>query len=80
MLSNAQKKNYAFFKANINDYLNDPLKAGKYAVISDETLQGTFDTFETAAKFAYGGRFDGFIVQRIIDERRIVNYLHTAVV
>jgi len=78
-LSNEQRNNYAYFQQELPSLLSDPLKTGKFAIISDLTVKGLFDTFETAYREACIKFADDFIVQQIIDERKIVNYLSPAV-
>jgi hypothetical protein len=79
MLTDIQMKNYEFFKKHLGEYLTDPLKKGKHAVIYDLKLQGLFDTFEAACVFAYSTSANDFVVQQIIDESEIVDYLYSAV-
>jgi hypothetical protein len=79
MLSDLQMKNYEFFKEHLDEYLRDPLKRDKHAVIYDLKLQGLFDTFEAACAFAYSASANGFVVQQIIDESEVVDYLYSAV-
>lgn len=74
-----QKNNYAYFLQELPSLLSDPLKTGKYAVISNLAVKGLFDTFETAYREACLKFADGFIVQQIIDERKIANFLSPAV-
>ena len=80
MSSDIQERNYIFFKAHLEEYLKDPLKINKYAVFYDEELKNTFDTFDSAIKYAVGHFPVGFIVQQIIDESKIVNFLKSAVI
>jgi hypothetical protein len=77
MFTNSQKRDYEFFEKHLHEYLQDPLKAGKYAVIHNEKLVGLFDDTTNAAKFAFSEYEPGeFIVQEIIDYSDRVNYLH----
>jgi hypothetical protein len=80
MLSEIQSKSYEFFKANLNEYLSDPLKVGKYAVIYNSELRGLFDSFESACVFAGSIAVKDFIIQRIIDESKTIDFLYSAVV
>ena len=79
MSMDAQKRNYEFFEKQLSNLLADPLKIGKFAVIYDETVEGIYDTFEIAYKNACTRYIDGFIVQQIIDERKIVSFLSPAI-
>jgi len=75
-----QKKYLEFFRKNIGDWLKDPLMADKCVVISDNSLKGIYDTFGAAYDFAAHHFLDGdFIIQRIIDEDKIVSFLKLAV-
>lgn len=80
MLSDNQKKNYAYFNAHLAEWLNDPLKRNKFSVILDEEIKGIFDSFETAFQFACTNYPSGeFIIQQIIDQEEIVEFLRVAV-
>jgi hypothetical protein len=79
-LTENQLKNYAFFKEHLDEYLADPLKNGKYAVILNESLLNLFDSFPTAYRFACATGSKDFIIQWIIDTSKIVNFLSPAVV
>ena len=74
-----QRKNYAFFQQKLPELLSDPLKAGKFVIIYDETVEGIYDSFESAYRVACSKISAGFIVQQIVDERKIVNFLSPAV-
>jgi hypothetical protein len=78
--SNEQEKNYAFFQKQLPELLADPLKAGKYAIIHDESIKGLYDTFAAAYYAACSKLIKGFIVQQIVDESKIVNYLSPVVI
>jgi hypothetical protein len=80
MLSEAQSKSYEFFKAHLDEYLGDPLKVGKYAVIYNSELRGLFDSFGSACVFAGSIAVKDFIIQRIIDESKTIDFLYSAVV
>jgi hypothetical protein len=73
-LTENQLKNYAFFKEHLDEYLADPLKKGKYAVILDESLINLFDSFENAYRFACSTGSREFIVQWIIDRSKTVGF------
>ncbi|MDR1558715.1 MAG: hypothetical protein LBS84_03260 [Clostridiales bacterium] len=75
-----QERNYAFYKKKLPELLADELKLDKYAVIYDEEIKGLYDTFDAAIRFAYPRFVRDFIVQQIVDESKIVQYLSTAVV
>jgi hypothetical protein len=80
-LTEKQGKCLAFFKSNLSDWIKDDLKKNKYAVISDESIRGIFDTNEAAFDYAVDNLHTGsYIIQRIVDENEIVSFLRTAVV
>lgn len=81
MLSERQKKNYDFFSENLPEWLKDNLKVNKFAVIHSEELAGLFDSFEAAFRFACTNFSENdFIIQQIIDQSEIVEFLRSAVV
>ena len=74
-----QMENYDYFQQLLPDLLSDPLMIGKYAIVHGLSVKGIFDTFETAYREACTKFSADFIVQQIIDERKIVNFLSPAV-
>ena len=81
MLSENQQKNYDFFEKHLHEYLNDPLKKNKYGIFCDEELKGVYDSFATAFTVACGHFPMGeFIIQQIMDENEIVEFLSMAVI
>jgi len=79
MNTDAQERNYSFFKANLESYLKDPLINGKYVIIFNEELKHIFDTFDAAIRYAVKNFPLGFIIQQIIDENKIVNFTRSVV-
>lgn len=80
MSTKQQEKDYSFFTKTLDAILKDPLKAGKFLVISGQQIAGVFDTFENAytdasSKFAQGS----FIIQQAIRPDDMVNYLARAI-
>lgn len=75
-----QEKNYEYFQMILPELLSDPLKADKYVVVHDESIKGLYDTASAAYRAACTNLIEGFIIQQIIDESKIVNYLSPAVV
>jgi len=73
-----QRENYEHFQRVLPELLLNPLMIGKYAIICDMAIEGVFDTFEAAYRAACSQFNNDFIVQQIIDERKIVNYLSPA--
>jgi len=79
-VSTKQIENYEFFQSELSNLLLNKSIAGKYAIIYNSSIEGVFDTFESAYREACSKSYEGFIVQQIIDERKIVNYVSPAVV
>lgn len=79
MLTETQKRNYEYFTAHLEEYLADPLIKGKVGVFYAEQLLQTFDSIESAAKFAFKSLPQGFVIQEIIDEQELLNYVHLGV-
>jgi len=77
--SEQQRIDYKYFQQILPDLLLDPLKVDKFAVIHNETIKGIYDTFAAAYRAACTLFDQDFIVQKIIDESKIVNYLSPAV-
>ena len=77
--SEQQRKNYKYFQKILPELLSDPLKVEKFAVIHNETIKGIYDTFAAAYRAACTMIVQDFIVQQIIDESKIVNFLSPAV-
>ena len=75
-----QQRNYQYFQKILPELLSDPLKVDKYAVIHEETVKGLYDTFSAAYRAACSDLSMDFIVQQVVDEREIVNFLSPAVV
>jgi len=79
MPSDEQEKNYEFFLQQLPDLLSDPLKTGKYIIIYNMAIEGIFDTFEAAYRAACSKFNHNFIIQQIVDDKDVVEYLSTAV-
>ena len=77
--SEQQRKNYRYFQRILPELLSDPLKVEKYAIIYEESVIGLYDTFATAYRAACARITKDFIIQQIIDESKIVNYLSPTV-
>lgn len=76
-----QKKCINYYKLNLKDWLAEELKRDKYVVISDETIKGIYDTIDMAFDYAVNNLPKGsYIIQRIVDENAIVNFIRAAVV
>ena len=76
-----QKKDIAYFRSHLDEFVDDKLLKGKFVVISNEEIQNSFDSFNTALEYAIKNFEKGnYIVQEIIDPRKINNFIRVAVV
>jgi hypothetical protein len=76
----AQKENLEYFQENLADFLKNPLYRHKFAIIADKKIAGIFDTFsnaieEAASRFPQGA----FVIQQIIGENEVINFLYPAI-
>jgi hypothetical protein len=74
------KEFYHYFKENRESFAANPLYKNKYAIIHDRKMQGILDTFEAALADAVP-KFpqNEFVIQQIILDDEIVNFLFPAV-
>jgi len=75
-----QKEALNFFQENIDKLGRDPLYKLKYIIIYGNSISGIFDTFDTALKealFKYPQH--DFIIQQVIPDNEVVNFLYPAV-
>ena len=81
MLNEKQSANYRFFQSHLGEYLDNPLTKGKFGVFFNESLQGTFDSFDAAYSEACS-KFptSEFIIQQLVDSSEVVDFLWSAVV
>ena len=77
--SEQQKKNYIYFQKILPELLSDPLKVDKFAIVHEESIKGLFDTFAAAYRAACLKITRDFIVQQVVDDSKIVNFLSPAV-
>ena len=76
----AQKKDLEYFKENLPIFSKDNLLKYKHVIISNQKIQNSFDKVEDAIDYAINTFKDGnFIIQQIVDENEVVNYLRSAV-
>jgi hypothetical protein len=77
----AQKENLQYFQNNLTDFLANPIYKHKFAVIFDKKIVGIFDTFGNAIGSAASTLPQGeYVIQQIIDENEVINFLYPAVV
>ena len=75
-----QKQDIVFFDENLPKWNADPFLKMKFVVISDQKLQGFFDTFENALSHAVSKFQNGeYIIQQIISDDEIINFLSPAI-
>jgi len=78
--SEKQKEALDFFQKNLEDWANNPLYKFKYIIVYNNEVSGIFDTFDAAlidavAKYPR----DAFIIQQVIREDEVVNFIYSAV-
>ena len=78
-LNARQQEALAYFRENLGDWLSNPLYKYKYAIVRDDALVGVFDTAGAALTEAVSKspQID-FVIQQIISEDDVVEYLHPA--
>ncbi|MCX6110941.1 MAG: hypothetical protein NTZ90_15205 [Proteobacteria bacterium] len=78
-MNEAKEKNLKVFKKELPRLLSDQLFANKFIVVHDEKIVGSYDSFAAALKFAAESLpHDEFIIQRAVDESKVVNFLSVA--
>ncbi|MCL2815361.1 MAG: hypothetical protein FWD23_12240 [Oscillospiraceae bacterium] len=76
-----QLKDIKYFKSNLNEFLRNALLVNKYVVISGEEIKNSFDTIDNAVKYAVDNcRVGEYIIQRIVDPNKVVNFVKAAIV
>jgi len=76
-----QLRDIEYFKSHLKDFLANPLLADKYVVISGQQIKSNFDTVENAVKYATDTfKLGDYIIQRIFDESKVINFVKAAVV
>jgi len=80
LFSEKQKEALKFFQENLQNWVNDPLYRLKHVIIYENKAVGVFDTFETALTEAVAKYpRDAFVIQQVVKEEDVVNYLYSAV-
>jgi hypothetical protein len=78
-LSPKQTEALSLFEAKFEELYENPLYKHKYVVVADGGIAGFFDSFENAVAFAAGRYQQGdYIVQQVIRDNEIVNFLYPA--
>jgi hypothetical protein len=77
----AQRENLGYFQENLTVFLKNPLYKHKFAIIAGKEIVGIFDTFsnaidEAASRFPQGE----YVIQQIIGENEVINFLYPAIV
>jgi hypothetical protein len=75
-----QRENLRYFQDNLAEFLENPLYKHKFAIIYDKKISGIFDTFsnaieDAAARFSQGE----YVIQQIIGENEVINFLYPAI-
>jgi hypothetical protein len=75
-----QKENLQYFRENLADFLKNPLYKYKFAIIANNEIAGIFDTFNNAIEDAASRFSQGeYIIQQIIGENEVINFLYPAI-
>jgi len=78
--SEKQKEEIAYFEANHDDWLKNPLYKDKYLIIYGEEIVGVYDHFDTAFIEADGKyRRGDYIIQELYDEKERINIVFPAI-
>ena len=72
----ANQKNLDFFENRLPDLLKDESFKGKFVVIHETTIKGTYDNFEESLSFALAHYTPNeFLIQQVVDESEYINFL-----
>jgi hypothetical protein len=75
-----QKANLQYFQDNLDRLMADQLYKLKFVIIHDNKIVGAFDAFVsalTAAVAQYSS--DEYIIQQVLTDKDIINYLNAAI-
>jgi hypothetical protein len=76
----AQKENLQYFHENLAGFLQNPIYKHKFAIIHDKKVCGIFDTFANAIEKAASTLPQGeYVIQQIIGEDEVINFLYPAI-
>jgi len=79
--SEKQKEAIAYFEANRDNWLKNPLYKDKYLIIYGEQIVGIYDHSDTAFIEADGKyRRGDYIIQELYDEKERVSFYYPAIV
>ncbi|MBI5698698.1 hypothetical protein HZC35_00085 [Candidatus Saganbacteria bacterium] len=75
-----KEENLNFFKSKLLELLSNPTYKDKYLVISNKEIKNVFDTFNSALEYAVATfPNEEFIIQQVVDETKVVNFIRAAV-
>ena len=78
-LSSKQAESLLYFQRNLDKWLKDPAYADKYIVIHKKEIRAAYDRSSTAFEEAVATLpQDEFIIQQVVNETEIVNFLSGA--
>jgi hypothetical protein len=78
--SEAQKENLQYFQENLADLLKNDIYRHKFAIIFEKKVVGIYDTFGNAIEKAVSTLPQGeYIIQQIIGEDEVINFLYPAI-
>lgn len=68
--------NVEFFRSKLGEYLENPLLRGKFVVVHDQQLRGSYDRFDVALRYAVAAfPPDEFIVQQVVADNATVSFI-----
>ena len=80
LLSEKQREAHAYYKANEDSWLSNPLYVDKHVLIYENQLVGIYDHFDTAYIAAEGKYRQGdYIIQRLVDPNKVVSFYSPAI-
>lgn len=74
-----KQMNIEFFRAQLATLLTNPLLRGKFLVVHDQQVKQSFDTFDSALRYAVSQLpADEFIIQQVVQDNEVINFLRAA--
>lgn len=78
--SAAGQKNLDFFQKELPSLLKNVAYHGKFVVINNEQIKGSYDSFESALSFAVSNfSTNDFIIQQVVDDKERINFIRSAI-
>ena len=78
--SERQRAAYDLFDRSLEGLVKDPLYLHKFVIVLPDGIRGVFDTFGAALEEAVGKYPEnGYIIQQVIPDGEIINFLYPAI-